>query len=137
MDFPYVPRFFVDPQTKKESTFFRPEIPVRISYGHRLSPGDFLALLDSGSDHNLFPSYLGLNLGINIRKGQQYQIAGIGQNNIKIYRHPVCLFLGTQKINTFADFNEHQSIPLLGRRDFFAFFKEISFLESEKRIVIK
>lgn len=137
MEFPYVPRFFIDPKTKKQSTFFRPEIPIRMSYGHHLFKSDFLALLDSGSDCNLFPFYYGLVIGINIRKGQKRLITGIGRNTIETFRHPIRLFLGQIKIDTYVDFNEHQLIPLLGRRDFFKFFTKISFFEQDNRIVLK
>ena len=136
MRFSYFPRPYVDQKTQKIIDVFRPEIPIRLAYGHRLYPNPILALLDSGADNNLFPSKYALLLGLNFRKGAKRLITGIGNHQIDAYRFPVILYIEEMKINTNIDFCESQQTPILGRHDFFKYFSKISFKEKHKSIII-
>ena len=52
----YIPQFFgVDPVTNIQIEIYRPIISIRISKVHGIISLPFDALIDSGSDRNLFP----------------------------------------------------------------------------------
>lgn len=137
IEFPYISRLYIDQKTKKEFNIFRPEIPIKIACNHHVFPNEFLALLDSGSDCNLFPWVYAISTGINPRKGKPKKITGIGQSQIIAFRNSMTIFVGGQKIETEVDFCEQQQIPLLGRDFFFNHFKEIIFKQSEHIVCLK
>ncbi|OGV94736.1 hypothetical protein A3A66_01910 [Microgenomates group bacterium RIFCSPLOWO2_01_FULL_46_13] len=58
IEFDYFPHPKRDPKTKVLREEYYPLISTRISYGHALGR-NFLALVDSGSDFNLFQQFLG------------------------------------------------------------------------------
>ena len=55
--YPYLPELYLDPITKIVKAFYRPMIKVRISQNRGEISESFDALVDSGSDKNLFPIY--------------------------------------------------------------------------------
>ena len=88
--FDYFPTVFIDPYKKDKYLYDqRPYIPIRLSYGHRLSKIETLCLIDSGADRNLFPSSLGESVGIILKKGKIVEHRGIGGVSILAYRHKV------------------------------------------------
>ncbi len=109
-------------------------IQVKLCYKHKLSPFPISCLLDSGSDNNLFPAYFVQNIGINLKDGQEIKIRGIGDIEIKAYRHKVNLYLDKSKFETTIDFSYDQQIPLLGRIGFFDHFDKIIFKEKQKTV---
>lgn len=115
----------------------RPQIPIRISYKHKLLGYLISALIDSGADNNLFPSYFGQKIGLNIKKGEEFNIGGIGNIGIKAYRHKIKIFVDSYSFETYVDFSDDQQTPLLGREFFFKFFKNISFDENKKIVSLK
>lgn len=114
----------------------RPIILIRISYGHHLS-WEFEALVDSGSDRNLFPAYLGEIIGINFKKVKPLKIGGIGSSQVNAFPVNVKLFIGTTSYQTVVDFSYEQQIPLLGRNGFFNLFKSIKFDENNRFFYIE
>lgn len=135
--FNYFPRVFVNPKTEKVEYLHTPLIDIRLCYKHRLNKNLVRCLLDSGADRNLFPAEWGESIGINIKKGEKITHFGIGQGNVVAYRHKVKMYVGVYHFETSADFSYQQSIPLLGREDFFKYFKQITFLEKEKVVELK
>lgn len=131
--FNYFPTVFVDPYRKGHYLYDqRPYIPIRLSYRHNFSKIETLCLLDSGADRNLFHSSLGESVGITIKKGKLVEHRGIGGISLLAYRHKIKLFVGTYSFETEADFSKDQTVSLLGRGGFFAFFKAITFKERDK-----
>lgn len=113
-----------------------PLIDIVINYkrGQMLS---VLALVDSGASVNLFPASLGEKLNINIKKGKNHKIAGIGNIQIETYLHrDIGIFVEGHKIVTNVYFSYQQQIPLLGQDGFFDKFKQISFNRREEEIII-
>ncbi|MDD5147197.1 MAG: hypothetical protein PHV63_01435 [Candidatus Daviesbacteria bacterium] len=110
---------------------YRPIVQVRISYGHRLSR-EYDALVDSGSDRNLFPAELGELLGISFKKQKSKIINGIGGIKIKAYSVNIVIYLGSYKYNTSTDFSYEQRDLLLGREGFFNLFTKLIFRENDK-----
>lgn len=131
--FNYFPTVFVDPYRKGHYYYDqRPYVPIRLSHAHKLSKIETLCLLDSGADRNLLPSSLGESVGIKIKQGRLVEHRGIGGVSLLAYRHKVKLFVGTYSFAAEADFSKNQTVPLLGRGGFFAFFKAITFKERDK-----
>lgn len=107
----------------------RPYIPIRLSI-HHSKPTNFVdALVDSGSDKNLFPKQCGDFLGINFKKKKVIQIFGIGGVEINAYTSDINIWINGTKYTTEADFSDQQQTPLLGRLGFFNLFKEVIFDE--------
>lgn len=103
-------------------------------YKHKLSR-PFDALVDSGSDRNLFPAEIGGIMGINFKKRSPNKlIMGIGKQAIEAFTERVSLYVGNNKFDVEVDFSYSQQIPLLGRNGFFDLFKQIIFREKDKFI---
>jgi hypothetical protein len=132
----YHPYVFEDLKTGKRFEIFRPTIPIVIVYKNKPS-WDFQALVDSGSDRNLFPAKIGESIGIDIKKGKHRPIRGIGDYEIAAYTHKIKIMTAGKIFDTEVDFSYEQEAPLLGRNGFFDFFKEISFDEKVKKITFK
>ena len=132
ISFSYTGFPIIDPSIGRViNEIFRPIVPIRISYGHHLSR-QFDALVDSGSDRNLFPASIGEAIGVNFKKIKPIFITGIGSIQIKAYPIKVTLFLGSNAYTTEADFCFEQRLPLLGRNGFFSLFKGLKFKEKEQ-----
>lgn len=133
----YFPQFFYDPKTGEKEAVYLPTIPIKVSNDQGIISYPFDALVDSGSDRNLFPSYLAIRLGIQFKKIKSKRIFGIGENYIEAYPSNVNIWLGEQKYSTTADFSPQQRIPILGRNGFFNLFKSIKFDEKGQFVYIE
>ena len=134
----YVPQpFGIDPVTNKLVEIYRPVISIRISKDHGQISPLFDALIDSGSDRNLFPLRFATALGIQFKKIKPKQIGGIGKVIIDAYTEKINIWLGTKKYKTEADFSPQQQVPLLGRDGFFNLFKSIKFDEKGQFVYIE
>lgn len=131
--FSYVPFPQREPESGKIiGEIFRPLVVIRILYKHQLSRS-FDALVDSGSDTNLFPAEIGEMVGINFRKRAPNKfIMGIGKQAIEAFTEKVSLYIGTNKLEAEVDFSYNQQVPLLGRNGFFNLFKKVTFREQDK-----
>lgn len=107
----------------------RPYIPIRLSSHHCNPTHPIDALVDSGSDRNLFPKQLGNILGINFKKKKPTKIFGIGGVEILAYSSDINIWINGIKYITETDFSDQQQTPLLGRLGFFNLFKEVIFDE--------
>lgn len=126
----YVPQNYQNPKTNEITQNYLPLVPIRVSFGlGQISPS-FDALVDSGSDRNLFPMILAKYLGIDFKIVKLKKIYGIGKRYIKAYPTKVNIWLGLKKYETEADFSSEQNLPLLGRNGFFNLFKSIKFDEN-------
>lgn len=133
----YFPEPKIDPKTGKYlGDIFKPKVPIWISCKSKATL-PFHALVDSGSDRNLFPAQLGEKIGINIKDGIKIPILGIGGIKIKAYTHKANLHIEKCTFDTEVDFSYEQQIPLLGRRGFFDLFKRIDFNEKTRMVGFK
>lgn len=132
ISFSYFVEDKLDPKTGQViGRIMRPYIPIRLSI-HRANPTNSVnALVDSGSDRNLFPKSWGDILGINFRKIKPVKIFGIGGSGIIAYPSTINIWIDNKKYETEADFSPEQQTPLLGRQGFFNLFKEIIFEENK------
>lgn len=108
ISFSYVPYVIKDPDTGAYlGEIFRPVVAISISYG-RLISHTFDAIVDSGSDINLFPARLGEYIGINFKNNFKI-VYGIGGVRVKAYTKKIklhILFIVT-KFNFFAKLSSH------------------------------
>lgn len=135
-DFTYHPYVAEDLKTGKKVEIFRPTVPVIIVYKSKPS-WDFQALIDSGSDRNLFPASIGESVGIDVKSGNLRPIRGIGDHDIPAYTHKVKILIGPCNFEAEIDFSYEQKMPLLGRDGFFDAFKDISFNQKAKKVTFK
>ena len=122
--FTYFPFPFRDPKDYKIKEVFRPTVPIKIGFGKKVSFA-FQALVDSGSDRNLFPASIGEITGLNIRKGVKLEIMGIGRVKIISFTHEVTLYIEKCTFDVEIDFSYDQEVPLLGRNGFFICLREL------------
>ncbi len=134
--YPYIPYSKIDSSGKKIALVSRPEVPLIISYGHKLSR-TFYALVDSGADKNLFPAALGELIGLNVRKGKTVEIGGIGGVRLTAHTHKVKLYIGSFSAEASVDFSYYHQKPLLGRNGFFDLFEKVSFIDQQLELVIR
>lgn len=81
----YYSLFFQDSKTAKKRVVYYPLIQIRVSINYGLTTYPFDALIDSGSDRNLFPLYFAEYLGIRFKGIKPKKIYGIGDNFIEAY----------------------------------------------------
>ena len=131
--FTYHPYPGKDLKTGKMVEIFRPTVPIVVS--HKGVPSwEIQALVDSGSDRNLFPAKLCELIDIDIKSGDIRSIQGIGNSNIDAYTHKIKIHIAGYSFETEADFSYEQQSLLLGRDGFFKYFKKIEFKEKEKSV---
>lgn len=115
---------------------FRPVLEVALSDNGLIS-NPIRALVDSGSDKNLFPALVAESLNIKLDKLNSKTLMGIGGVRIKAYTAKINLHLYKFSFRTNIDFSYEQRIPILGRNGFFNLFKSIKFKEEEKFLDIE
>lgn len=95
----YYPIGFVNnPKTKQPEIAYRPLIPIRLAYKHKLIKLPILALVDSGADRTLFPASVAEALGIKLERGAIHQHLGIGDVSVISYSHNVKIFLALSQL---------------------------------------
>ena len=103
---------------KKNKRLLRPIIPVSIRYKNRSFY--FEALIDSGSDFNIFPKELGEKLGIKLQAKNKVQFSGINSAFNEGFSASANLNIGIFTINTEIVFSEAmESKGILGQYGFF------------------
>lgn len=133
----YVPQIYRNPKTGEITQIYLPLIQIKVSYGHGLISPPFDALVDSGSDRNLFPMTLARYLGIDFKKVKPNKVYGIGKGHLVTYPAKIEIWLGIKKYETEADFSLKQQIPILGRFGFFSLFKSVKFDENGQFLYIE
>lgn len=135
--FSYLPISIPDRKNGRFKEIFCPYIPIRISTNQSNQSFPFDALVDSGSDRNIFPALIAEYIGIDLKRLKSYFMYGIGNSKILVYPAKITLWVGTNKFNTEADFSYEQDTPLLGRQGFFNLFKSITFKDSERFVYLE
>lgn len=137
LGFSYLPRPIINPKTKQREEVFTPYVPIMLSYGHGNPTPLIDALVDSGSDRNLFPMQLADLLGISFKKIKPNIIHGIGGITIKAYTSKVNIWVNNKKYVSEADFSLEQQTLLLGRQGFFNLFKKVTFDEKGRFLYLE
>ena len=112
-----------------------PVIPLTLQF--RDKKKDFFALIDSGATVSIFRAEVADVLGIEIEKGKQLYLGGVG-GHIKGYLHRLKIEAAGKKFNCPVVFSREYlvSFNLLGRQEFFKRFK-IIFEEKRNRLKLE
>lgn len=133
----FLPDIFTHPKTRKLGTIYRPYIPVKLGNGNKWSENFIKTLVDSGADHNVFPSSFAAEIGIDYTKGEPRQIIGVGDLPINSYVNFAKIKVDNKEIETIIQFSDNIQIPLLGREGFFNYFDYIKFNTKRRFLEIK
>lgn len=133
----FLPDIFVYPNTRKLGTIYRPYVLVKLGFGNKWSGNFIKALLDSGADHNVFPSSFATEIGIDYTKGEYRQIIGVGDLPIDSYVNFAKIKIENKEIETIIQFGEKIQMPLLGREGFFNYFDYVKFNAKRRFLEIK
>ncbi|OGD87068.1 hypothetical protein A2870_02845 [Candidatus Curtissbacteria bacterium RIFCSPHIGHO2_01_FULL_41_11] len=137
LGFSYLPRLVIDESTNNKLEVFTPYVPIMVSF-NRGNPTRLIdALVDSGSDRNLFPLQLGQMLGMNFKKIKPKIIFGIGSIRLKAYTCKINIWVNNKEYGTEADFCLEQQTLLLGRQGFFNLFKQVKFDEKGRFLYLE
>ena len=136
--YPFEPDLAVNPKTKRMDFMYRPYIQIRLQYKKAITSNFIRALVDSGSDYNIFPSSFAKEIGIDYRKGIPHKASsGIGGISIYTYGAIASINTGIKTFDTVIFFADEVRVPILGRHGFFNFFKNIEFNTKGKKMLIK
>ena len=137
--FYYVKFPILDERGNKIDEVARPIIEIILNYKHGRMIGPIGVLIDSGADFNLFPSVIGVAMGINIKKGKKLSTFGISGESLTTYRHSsIRVFVEGNNFETFIEFGEeYKGIPILGQQGFFDKFKKITLSRVKEEIVLE
>lgn len=110
-----------------------PIVPLRFHIGKTTT--DSSALVDSGATVSIFRADVALNVGLEIEKGTEIYLGGVG-GHIKGYQHEVQIEVAGKKFACPIVFSREYlvSFNLLGRQKLFKMFK-ITF--EEKKNLLK
>lgn len=109
-----------------------PVVPLRFHIGKKVI--DSGALIDSGATISIFKADVALSLGLEIEKGREIWLGGVG-GHIKGYQHEVKIEVAGKKFICPIVFSREYlvSFNLLGRQEFFNRFKIV--FEEKKNLV--
>ena len=138
MKFPYLKFPLTERSAYFGTSLLRPIIPVQIQFAHR--DIDYLALVDSGADFNIFHAEIGQAIGIEIEQGEEIDFGGIqSRAGAKGFFHEVTLVIGGHAYETRVAFSwdiaEHGH-GVFGQKGFFDVFK-VTFDYAKKVIEMK
>jgi len=115
----------------------RPVLPVTLKRGDKKI--SVQALVDSGSDYNIFNAEVGEALGLEIKTGKTLSFWGTSESKQLAYFHDITIEIGGYEYQCYCGFSydiKHLPYGLLGQNDFFEKFKVI-FDYSKERFEIK
>ncbi len=130
----FEPEFHFNQATRKWDYIYRPYLFVKLINKKRISQNLIKALVDSGSDHNVFPEEFAAEIGLDYKKGMKYKSTTVNEYSFTVYGNRVMIDCGIKMIDTVIYFGENVKIPVLGREGFFNYFKSVSFDIKGKKI---
>lgn len=133
----FLPDIFFDPKVKKLKAIYRPYVLVKLGNRNKWSKNFIKALIDSGSDHNVFPSSFATEIGLDYKKCEYRKIIGVGGFPIDSYMSFTTIKVENKELKTIIQFGENIQTPLLGREGFFNYFDYIKFNVKKRIIEIK
>lgn len=124
-----------DPNNPKSE--YLPMLEVKLHANHLLSPHQINAIMDSGSNLNLFHSFYGHQIGINVKKGKLVKVKGIGNMEMDTYLHEVNLKIGQFTIPTKIHFSDYQQYHQIIGTCVFSYFKRVIFHTVKKTLILE
>ncbi|MGW2697055.1 aspartyl protease family protein [Streptomyces sp. NPDC001296] len=84
---------------------------------------EYMALVDSGADVNVFDVEIAIALGINLKAGEAVDIVTVMGGVETVYFHPITITVGGYRFDTWAAFRERSSdYGVVGQNGFFNHF---------------
>ena len=110
-----------------------PVVPLSLEFEAKKK--EFLALIDSGATISIFRSEVAESLGVNIEKGRETYLGGVG-GRIKGYVHKLKVEIASKKFLCPVVFSHEYTVSfnLLGRE---VFFKQFRIIFEEKKNYIR
>lgn len=110
-----------------------PVVPLSLEFGAKKK--EFFALIDSGATVSIFRSEVAESLGINVEKGKEIYLGGVG-GRIKGYLHRLKIEVAGKRFICPIVFSRDYlvSLNLLGRE---GFFKRFRIIFEEKKNYLK
>ena len=110
-----------------------PVVPLSLEFGTKKK--EFFALIDSGATISIFRSEVAESLGINIEKGKETYLGGVG-GRIKGYVHKLQIEIAGKKFICPVVFSREYTVSynLLGRE---AFLKQFRIIFEVKKNLLK
>lgn len=130
--FSFEPDLALDRVTGKWDFCYRPYIFVELMYKKRRSSYPLRALVDSGSDHNIFPSEFAREIGLDYKNEIKYKTTTVNEYAFTVYGNRVKLVIRDTELETIIYFGDNVKIPILGRNGFFNYYKKVSFFVKNK-----
>ena len=126
MQFPYQ-KYPADPNPAfpNRKRALRPVIPIGI-VGRNNTIYNYVSLIDSGADHNMFHAEIGEFIGLNVRNGMPLDFWGVTGEKQKAFFHKIDVLVGGCKHNIFCGFVydfKNLAYGILGQDDFFKLHK--------------
>lgn len=118
----------------------RPAIRIKFNPSQKQS---FLCLLDSGADLSIFPLSIGNSMGIDFSECDPLESPPkqmMGDINVRCYKKAVGIYgpWGNEPIYLEILWIDSRKVyQVLGRKGFFDKFREVSFCEEKKRIILR
>ncbi|MFD5536665.1 aspartyl protease family protein [Streptomyces sp. NPDC127079] len=98
---------------------------------------EYMALVDSGADVNVFDVEIAIALGLNLKAGEAADIVTVMGGVETVYFHPITITVGGTRIETRVAFRERASdYGVVGQNGFFDHFI-ISFDRQAEELEIK
>jgi len=121
--------------TKRTQSIWRPVIEIILLKGEKFV--GYPVIIDSGADYNIFHAEVADILGINLTKGDNRDIFGLGNQKIKGYEHNIQIKIpGLKTYTTAAVFSKkipEHAFGVLGNTGFFDHFKVV--FDYKKKII--
>jgi hypothetical protein len=110
---------------KRYGNIYRPVIEIRLNNNNHSIR--YEVLIDSGADMCLFDAEIGEVLGIDIKKGKQEIVTGVGGKQSVYFLHPIKIEVGGWEYEIIAGFmpkvaGNVMPYGLVGQRGFFDIF---------------
>jgi len=117
---------------------YKPWIPIRLKFKHKVTTAPIIALVDSGADVCLCSMDIGMWLGINFKKKTPFPIKGVNGQSMDTFKESCSIYLDNHSIQSPIYFSN--SLPkitpiILGQLGFFDHFK-VTFDLKNKEIEI-
>ena len=113
----------------------RPSVTFQLKSGN--SWKYFTALIDSGADFSIFPSYAAIALGINIKKLKKIKAESADEDFFDIYKITLEAKMDNNFFQLPIGFSEKPNVsPLIGRQGFFDTF-EVTFNQKKQITILK
>lgn len=117
---------------------YKPWIPIRLGFKHKITTAPIIALVDSGADVCLCSIDIGIWLGINFKKKSPFSITGVNGQSMDTFKEICKIYFDNHSFQIpiyFSGCLPKPALIILGQLGFFDHFK-VTFDLKNKEIEI-